>query len=202
VDFPPLRGVASNPGNLRPAMTNLIGRDTEVSDIQAAVRSDWRNDMRSAIAMQRSVDAHGMVMLSLITTAYALGISTGAMLADDDAVRESAEAVRIAEECGDDVALEFAHIAHGLVLSRRATAAERDLALELLREARDAQERRRNFATATMADIRIAELKAQRGEVRGAIKGARCLVDQVFENGEMLLRGVATAAFVESLLRR
>jgi predicted ATPase len=38
-DFPPLRGVASNPGNLRPATTKLIGRDTEVSDIQAAVRS-------------------------------------------------------------------------------------------------------------------------------------------------------------------
>jgi predicted ATPase len=38
-DFPPLRGVASNPGNLRPAITNLIGRDTEVSDIQAAVCS-------------------------------------------------------------------------------------------------------------------------------------------------------------------
>jgi predicted ATPase/class 3 adenylate cyclase len=38
-DFPPLRGVASNPGNLRPAMTNLIGRDAEASDIQAAVRS-------------------------------------------------------------------------------------------------------------------------------------------------------------------
>ncbi|PXW99580.1 ATP-binding protein [Mycolicibacterium moriokaense] len=38
-DFPPLRGDASNPGNLRPAITNLIGRDTEVSDIQAAVRS-------------------------------------------------------------------------------------------------------------------------------------------------------------------
>jgi class 3 adenylate cyclase len=39
VDFPPLRGVESNPGNLRPAVTGLIGRDTEVSDIQAAVRS-------------------------------------------------------------------------------------------------------------------------------------------------------------------
>jgi predicted ATPase len=37
--FPPLRGVASNPGNLRPAITNLIGRDAEVFDIQAAVRS-------------------------------------------------------------------------------------------------------------------------------------------------------------------
>jgi hypothetical protein len=32
-------GRCLNPGNLRPAMTNLIGRDTEVSDIQAAVRS-------------------------------------------------------------------------------------------------------------------------------------------------------------------
>jgi hypothetical protein len=38
-DFPPLRGVASNPGNLRPAITNLIGRDAEVADIQVAVRS-------------------------------------------------------------------------------------------------------------------------------------------------------------------
>ncbi len=37
--FPPLRGVDSNPGNLRPAITSLIGRDTEVCDVQAAVRS-------------------------------------------------------------------------------------------------------------------------------------------------------------------
>jgi predicted ATPase len=38
-EFPPLRGVDSNPGNLRPAMTSLIGRDTEVCDVQAAVHS-------------------------------------------------------------------------------------------------------------------------------------------------------------------
>ena len=38
-DFPPLRGVESNPGNLRPAITSLIGRGTEVSDVEAAVRS-------------------------------------------------------------------------------------------------------------------------------------------------------------------
>ena len=38
-DFPSLRGVDSNPGNLRPAITSLIGRDTEVSDVQAALRS-------------------------------------------------------------------------------------------------------------------------------------------------------------------
>ena len=38
-DFPPLRGVDSNPGNLRPAITSLIGRDAEVSNLQAALRS-------------------------------------------------------------------------------------------------------------------------------------------------------------------
>jgi predicted ATPase len=38
-DFPPLRTLDPTPGNLRSAVTSLIGRDTEVSNIQAAVRS-------------------------------------------------------------------------------------------------------------------------------------------------------------------
>ena len=38
-DFPRLRGVDSNPGNLRPAILGLIGRDSEVSAIQSALRS-------------------------------------------------------------------------------------------------------------------------------------------------------------------
>jgi predicted ATPase/class 3 adenylate cyclase len=38
-DFSPLRGVDSTPGNLRPAITSLIGRDAEVANLQAALRS-------------------------------------------------------------------------------------------------------------------------------------------------------------------
>ena len=87
-------------------------------------------------------------------------------------------------------------------LSRRATAAERDVALELLRRARDAQVHQRILATATMADVRIVELTAESGEVQGAIESARSIVDQLFESGEKFMRGVATAALVESLLRR
>ena len=165
-------------------------------------RQNWRSDIRSAIAMQRSVDAHGAMLPVHITSAYARGILTGALLADDDAVQETAEAVRLAEERGDDVALEMAHIAHGLVLSRRPTAADRDLALEVLCRARDAQIRQRNLVYATMADIRIAELIAEAGEVQGAIESARSVVDRLFENGEMFLRGAASSALVESLLRR
>jgi class 3 adenylate cyclase len=66
-------------------------------------RPDWRDDMRTGIAVQRSVDARGGMLPVLITVAYARGILTGALLADDEAVREIAEAVRLAEECGDDV---------------------------------------------------------------------------------------------------
>ena len=61
-------------------------------------RPGWRDDMRSAIAMQRSIDAQGVTLPVLISVAYACGILTGALLGDDDAVRETAEAVRIGEE--------------------------------------------------------------------------------------------------------
>ena len=68
-------------------------------------RPGWRDDMRSAIAMQRSVDAHGLELVLLISIAYTCGIFIGALLPDADAVQATAEAVRIAEEGGDDVAL-------------------------------------------------------------------------------------------------
>ena len=152
--------------------------------------------------MQRSVDPPAGVLSTLISVAYIVGILNGALLADDRAVREAAEAVRIAEEGGDDVGLEFALGAQGLVLSRRATVAQRDVALESLRRARDAQVRQRGLAQATMVDVRIVELTAEGGDVQGAIESARRIVDQLFESGEMLSRGAATVALVESLLRR
>ena len=65
-------------------------------------RADWRNDIRNAIAMERSVSPHGAVRSRLISIAYIFGILTGALLADDDAARETAEAVRIAEESGGE----------------------------------------------------------------------------------------------------
>ncbi|WP_197502547.1 ATP-binding protein, partial [Mycobacterium scrofulaceum] len=39
VDFPPLRALDTSPGNLRPAGTRLIGRETAVADIEAAVKT-------------------------------------------------------------------------------------------------------------------------------------------------------------------
>ena len=38
-EFPPLRALDTSSGNLRPAATSLIGRDSEITDIQAAVKA-------------------------------------------------------------------------------------------------------------------------------------------------------------------
>jgi len=38
-DFPPLRALDERPGNLRPQVTSFIGRESEVADVQAAVRA-------------------------------------------------------------------------------------------------------------------------------------------------------------------
>jgi hypothetical protein len=37
-EFPPLRALDASPGNLRPQTTSFIGRESEVADVQAAVR--------------------------------------------------------------------------------------------------------------------------------------------------------------------
>ena len=38
-EFPPLRALDTSPGNLRPATTSLIGRESEVAELQAAVKA-------------------------------------------------------------------------------------------------------------------------------------------------------------------
>ena len=38
-DFPPLRALDASPGNLRPATTSFIGRESEVAELQAAVKA-------------------------------------------------------------------------------------------------------------------------------------------------------------------
>jgi class 3 adenylate cyclase len=38
-DFPPLRALDASPGNLRPAPTSFIGRESELDEVQAAVKA-------------------------------------------------------------------------------------------------------------------------------------------------------------------
>ncbi|OBK76596.1 AMP-binding protein [Mycobacterium sp. 1164985.4] len=46
-EFPPLRALDTTPGNLRPATTSLIGRESEITDIQGAIKA--KHQLRNAL---------------------------------------------------------------------------------------------------------------------------------------------------------
>jgi adenylate cyclase len=162
----------------------------------------WQDDMIRGIETERSVAPNGAVLLFLVTVGYSMAVHMDALVPDDRAVKETADAIHGAEEIGDDTALGNAYLAHGLVLSLRDTDAERELGLEYLRRAYDVQSSQRVLAAATIAHIRIVEMVAETGDVDHAIDEARTIVNRLVENDERLLRSAAVAVLVESLILR
>ena len=81
--------------------------------------------------MARSADPLSYAAVSYL---YLTGISSGVLRADDRALREIEDALRIAEQSSDDVAVAFVRLALGLALVHRPPAAERDRGYKLLTE--------------------------------------------------------------------
>jgi adenylate cyclase len=73
---------------------------------------------------------------------------------------------------------------------------------EVLEEVVDLGERQDNRLGSIAPGIALASYRARFGSLDGAIRMARALVSETFSNGETILRGPATAALVEALLRR
>jgi adenylate cyclase len=137
----------------------------------------------------------------VITYGYTVAVTNGLLLPDTAALSETADVLGNAERSGDDVALALAQVAHGLLLTH-ATPTDLKGGLELISKGREAQLRQRNLLGVAMADIRIAQLKADAGDVDGAIAIARATVNELTDSGEMLVRGAASAALVSALLLR
>ncbi len=162
----------------------------------------WRHDMRRAIDLERTLAPEGSLLLFLIGVGYGFLTHMEALVPDERAMEELSEAVRRAEEIGDDLALGTAYLARGLVLSRRSADAERRLGLEALRTAHEIFVQRAILTPATMAEIQIAEMTAVYGDVQQAIEDARSIVNQLVENDEGFMRAAATAVLVQSLIQR
>lgn len=160
----------------------------------------WRADLRRAIAIQQGLRGpSGLVIV--ITYGYTVGITNGYLLPDSAALSETADVLGNAEKSSDDVALALAQVAHGLLLTH-GPPADRPIGLALISQGREALLRQRNSLDAAMADIRIAQLKAESGSVDEAIAVARATVDELTDSGEMLLRGAASEALVSALVLR
>jgi adenylate cyclase len=159
----------------------------------------WKDDFDQAIAMARGFDATTHVIA--IWFKYGT-IPNGTLPPDAVALQRTAEALRIAEQSGDDFTLALARLTRGLVLVHRDDS-ERGVGFELLTKAREmALQERFSMTAVPIVDTQIAREKARTGDLDGAVEIALAVIHDQLDNGEMISRGPATTVLVEALLRR
>ena len=95
----------------------------------------WHDDLHRAVAMGRAADP--LTYAAVVTYVYLPAIPYGVHAADDRAVQEIEDALRIAERSGDDLAVALAQMTLGVALVHRPSAEERDRGQQLLAEVSD-----------------------------------------------------------------
>jgi adenylate cyclase len=159
----------------------------------------WRSDADAAIAMAAPLPPLSAV--SAILYKYILAIPVGALPADSVALRETAEALHIAEQAADDLTLVQAQLARGLVLIYH-DGLQRE-GVDLLSQARAAAVKHGFTMNAlALVDPAVAREKARNGDLDGAIELSRSAIAQMCDTGAVISLGVATTVLVEALLER
>jgi hypothetical protein len=159
----------------------------------------WRDDVDLAVELGRSTAAWTQVVV--LAYPYVVHLTTGALLPDEMATRRTAEALQIAQQSGDNFTLGMASQARAMTMMR-AHGTDEAAGYELLLAARELPLRIGNMFGVMLIDAEHAAHKMRTGDISGAIESARAIVDQLFENGEMIFRAPLTAVLVESLLQR
>ncbi|HSS23384.1 MAG TPA: adenylate/guanylate cyclase domain-containing protein, partial [Mycobacterium sp.] len=163
-------------------------------------RPGWPDDLRHGLAMARGADP--MTYATVITYVYFPGIPNGVLTPDDRAMRESEDALRIAERSGDDHAWVVARGTLGMALVHRPTDAERDRGQELLAEFSEAFLRRGyGLDTLPIVNMYVARERAGRGDRDDAIPLIRAAVEHLVRQGRLLEWVIpGTGVLVETLL--
>jgi adenylate cyclase len=159
----------------------------------------WNDDLHQAVAMARVVDpiTRAGVMWCMHITAIAYGV-----LPDATALRDTADTLAAAEQSGDDFALDLARTARGVTLARQ-DGPQRGAGFELLAKVRErAMDERFALIALPVADIHTASEKARLGDLDGAIKLARTVVDDLLSSGGCIWSALATTVLGEALLQR
>jgi len=156
-------------------------------------RPGWKDRLDEAVAVGRGCDTNTRV----VTVMYKyVAIACGALLPDTAALQGTAEALRIAEESGENFVLALARLTRGITLVHWG-GPERQRGVELLGDVGAG-----TMAAQLLADVEIAREKARTADIDGAIELARTVISKQFDTGTMMWRGPATTVLVEALLRR
>jgi adenylate cyclase len=158
----------------------------------------WRDELDEAAELARGLDANSYASV----IAYkSFAVLNEAHIPDDATILDTAEALKRAEQSGDDLALIAARFARGTTLVNCADP-DTDVSDELDRLLDAIVSRRYAPGEVVRFRIHIAKQRARSGDIDGAIDISRSIVDSLAESGEMLCRGPATMILVESLLCR
>ncbi|OBB36440.1 adenylate/guanylate cyclase domain-containing protein [Mycobacterium sp. 852002-51961_SCH5331710] len=159
----------------------------------------WRDDFDRAITIARSVDPFTFCVV--VQFKY-IAVLNWALLADDVALRDTAEAMEIATRGADDFTLANAEFAHGLVLVRRG-GTDREHGFDLLeRAARLAREHRYTIIAAWCRDLDVAAEMNRTMEYQSAVELAERVLEEELGSGERINVGWSTTVLVEALLGR
>ena len=160
----------------------------------------WKDDLHQAIAMARASDP--ITLAGVMWFTYVTAIPYGVSLPDATALRDTAEALALAEQSCDDFALDLARSARGVTLVHQ-NGAEREAGFDLLVKVRErAVDERFALMALPVVDIHFAWEKARLGDLDAAIELARTVVDALFASGGCIWSALATTVLVEALVQR
>lgn len=160
----------------------------------------WRIYFDRGIAMGAALDP--LAHVAAIQFKYIPAIAIGALPPDAIALHDTADALRIAEQFGDDFILGMARSVRGIALVHH-DGPDHLEGLALLTQNRNAAVKEQfSMAALAIADPPLAKDRARNGDLDGAIELCRRTLDDMFDTGEMIWRGPAITVLVESLLAR
>jgi adenylate cyclase len=163
-------------------------------------RGGFLADLDAAIATARPVDA--TCFAAVVMFKYIVLLPAGLCLPDETALRDTAEAVTVAEQSGDRFAVGCALLARGITLVYRDDE-ESGSGYEQLAEVREMAEARQFFRLAVhIVDIFNARRRLRDEDVPGAVELARTARTNLSATGDVLWYAVASTTLVECLLKR
>jgi adenylate cyclase len=161
----------------------------------------WKQDMELSAAVFREINPGGRPILEMVYL-YRAGILHGLMQFDEMMLDDAVDTLKRAEQRGDDYALIAARVLYGLLLIRVA-GPQRDEGFRLLAEARKTlSEKQLLMYLLPIIDLETAKQKARNGDHEGAIEILRGVLEHEFSASDILHRGTAVSALVETLLER
>jgi adenylate cyclase len=162
----------------------------------------WKDDFDRAIATARALMTDPGALGGVMWFTYVPAIMYGVLLSDEAALSGTAEYLSIAEQSGDDLAVDLARTIHGLVLAYQGgPTRQRGIQLLIAERERCANNQ---FAVTNLPilDVHLAQEKARTGDAEGAIELARTIVEELFNAGRCMWTALAVSVLVEALLQR